>query len=666
MRFRKLDSLLSKGKGQQLFWLIAFLFLAFLVFWGVSALFFPGSFKWQDILAMFLDPGVFGGAKEHDFFRLCLTLFGLLFFTVLLISVVSNIFENISESYKKGESRYRLKDHVLILGANHMLAGMLTRLRERWKQDKKLEIVVMTTRPVEDLRDRLDAYFGDSAFMKHVSLYFDERDEPDNLRKAYADKASAIYVIGEEGEDNHDAVNLKTLEALKAVCKDSEYIRMNPSHVISCCVVMESQTTMGIYHYSKASDNEAGGNLHVDIVNANEYEAEQVLAGESFPCIDRSVSPDGEVVDGIGPDAEQSVHLVIFGLTQTGRAFATTAANLMHYPNFKDGRHRSKITFVGEHIRKPMDDFIARYEGMFRQSHSTYVRFDENDVPVVRTTAPDGRYDDCLDIEWQFIDAHPSSPHVREFLREWCDDPSQALNLVVCYGASGENTAIALHLPKEVYELRRRIPVFVHIREFNEVIEKAGRTGQFGHLHPFGAASMQKSDPLFERRATLGERVNFIYNQKGYQSRKYGSPEEAWYSADCPEWGKLSSIYSGIASFSKARSIPSALSGEMTDAEIDALCELEHRRWMTAEFLLGYTAPDKAEKEALIALRETDKEAFKAEKKQRKNDLYRHYDMIPFDDLSKGDKDKDYVIVNNIRYILGKTDAIDLSERPAR
>ena len=672
MKLRRwLHRLLSEGQGRQLFWLAIVLLLSFFVFFGISTFIFrDGAFRWQDIVALYLDPGVFEGALDnHDVFRLIITLFGAFFFAAMLISVVSNIFENVSESYKKGEGRYRFEDHVLILGANHMLFGMLAKLREKMKTQEDLQVVVMTTRPVEELRDRIEAYFGDKDFVKHVTLYFDERDQRENLKSADADRASAVYVIGEEGEDNHDAVNLKCLEALRALCRDSKYLKKNPSHVVSCCVVMDSQTTMGIYHYSKESDNETAGNLHVDIVNANEYEAEQVLAGESFPCIDRSLDADGNLVKGIRPDSDQSVHLVIFGLTQMGRAFATTAANLMHYPNFKGGEHRSRITFVGEHIRKAMDDFISRYEVMFRMSHSTYIHFDEDDGPIVHTTEPDAAYVDCLDIEWQFIDAHPSSPYVRRFLKECCEDKKQTLNIAVCYGSSSENTAIALHLPKEVYDSQRKIPIFIHIRDFNEVIEKAHATGQYGALHPFGAASTLESDPLFEKRSELGKRINYIYNQlgvkQGWQPRSYASPEEAWYSEDCAEWSKLSSIYSGIATYGKARCFPSALTGTLTDAEIDALCELEHRRWTTASFLLGYTAPDKAETAYLVDLRETDKGSFNKEKKQLKK-KYHHWDMIPFDSLSKGDKDKDYVIINNMRYILGKADAIDLSDRPAR
>lgn len=655
----------------QLLWLAGFILALVLGFLGLSKAIFPDSstFKWQEIIGMLLDPGVFGGESgKHDVFRLIVTLFGVLFFAAGLISVISNIFENISESYKKGETRYSFKDHVLVLGANHLLLGMLVKLREKVEKDKSLQIVVMTTRPVEELRDRLEAYFGKGKFMRHITLYFDERDEEDNLKKADADKASAIYVIGEDGEDNHDAVSLKCLASLKSLCQKSEHLKKNPSHVISCRVVLESQTTMSIFHFTDASDNTTDGNLHVDILHANEYEAEQVLATDWFPNIDRSRDAEGNVVEGIGPDSEQSVHFVIFGLTPMGRAFATSAANLMHYPNFKDGKHRSRITFVGERIHKSMDDFTSRYANLFKMSHSTYVRYDEDGTPIVRTKGPDEGYGDFMDIEWEFIEAHPSFPAVRKYLQECCADRTRTLSIAVCYGTSSENTALALHLPKEVFDPVLKIPVFIHIRDFNDVVDKAMGTGHFGNLYPFGAASAGKSDPLFEERARCGQRVNFIYNQQGFDSRVYGSPEEAWYSSDCKEWGKLSSIYSGISAYVKARSFPAVLDPEkkLTDAEIDALCELEHRRWTMAEFLLGFSAPDEAEKKAMLELREKDRKAYKEKKKARKKNDYVHHDMIPFADLEPSDKSKDYKIVNNIRYILGRTDKMDLSDRPER
>ena len=68
----------------------------------------------------------------------------------------------------------------------------------------------------------------------------------------------------------------------------------------------------------------------------------------------------------------------------------------------------------------------------------------------------------------------------------------------------------------------------------------------------------------------------------------------------------------------------------------------------------------------MLELREKDRKAYKEKKKARKKNDYVHHDMIPFADLEPSDKSKDYKIVNNIRYILGRTDKMDLSDRPER
>ena len=73
---RKIDQLLAKSNGMQLVWLM-----------GVSALclgvalimayfvYDDAEVKWQTVVAIFLDPGCFGGVTgHHDFFRLIIAL----------------------------------------------------------------------------------------------------------------------------------------------------------------------------------------------------------------------------------------------------------------------------------------------------------------------------------------------------------------------------------------------------------------------------------------------------------------------------------------------------------------------------------------------------------------------------------------------------------------
>ena len=100
---RRFDETLSEGRGMQLLWLVVITGFSFTIFWTIiSIVFKDGSISWQDLIALFLDPGAFGGAGVHDIFRLIAALCGVFLFSALLISVVSNIFENISSSFKNG------------------------------------------------------------------------------------------------------------------------------------------------------------------------------------------------------------------------------------------------------------------------------------------------------------------------------------------------------------------------------------------------------------------------------------------------------------------------------------------------------------------------------------------------------------------------------------
>ena len=83
---RRFDKALSEGLGSQLLWLLVAALLAFLLLWGLSCLIFPGwQFGWQDLIALYIDPGCFSGRGEHDWFRLSVALIGVLLFSTLLI-----------------------------------------------------------------------------------------------------------------------------------------------------------------------------------------------------------------------------------------------------------------------------------------------------------------------------------------------------------------------------------------------------------------------------------------------------------------------------------------------------------------------------------------------------------------------------------------------------
>lgn len=655
---RRFDGFLSEEHiWQQLFTLVIILIASFCIFLGISAIFFPGDFNWREIIALYLDPGVFDSYSErHTWFPLIITFVGIFVFTALLITVFTNVFSNISDAYRKGERRYRgLKDHTLILGANRMLIGMLAELK---RDGSTNDILIMTSSPVEDLRDKVEAYFGDKMFMKRLTFYYDERNNEANLREACAKDAKDIFIIGEDGEVDHDSVSISCCEKLEVVCKDS-------LHPVHCFLVLDNQSSAEIYHYhtGKFSQNTQ---LQVDVVDIKEYVAEQTLLGQNGK---NQLSIDGK---GIRPDTEQYVHFIIAGMTPMAKAMALTAAHLCHFPNFdsKTGARKTLITFIDFDIKRKRDVFVSEHQNLFMLSHHSDISFDADSKAIVRAHTPDKEYGDFLDVAWEFVDADIQSPEAKAYLTAAADDSKQQLAVAICQESQEDNMSAALHLPSPLYDRAKNIPIYVHLWEQGDAITKANATGQFGHIYCFGTGTSADKDPLFKKRLERGQRVNYVYRALyPAEGMPLGSIAEEWYTTS--ESDKFSSIYS-------ANSIPikkHSFGEDISSAGSVALCETEHRRWVLAELLLGFrpfTKKKLAEMKDEVAMdikkyndvnntsdaTKDDSPTWKAAWKRRKIDFY-HVDIVSFDDLiDKNEQDKDVKIMRNIPFILKETNII--------
>lgn len=660
---RRIDTLLSRGHGAQLIWLAIILLVLFFSFWGFSALVFrEEGLEWQDIAALILDAGSFGGAGHHDFFRLILTILGAIIFAALLINVIGNIFENVIESHNKGELRYSFRNHVLILGNNSLLPSMILRLLQDITPEK--DIVVMTSSPVDPLRASLEASIGKSnlkAFRSRVTFYHDDRNNKANLERACARMASLIYILGEENEPGHDSINISCLKQLEGICEES-------SHPVRCIVTMESSTSADILHYvSKPIIGETSRKqLLVDIINVNEYVAEQTLLGGSLPFSfnEAKILP----IDGVGQKNGEwdAVRFVIAGMSPMGIAMAKTAAQLCHFGSSKGMPIHSVITFVQNEIRPTMEMIVAEIPWLFRLSHYVYIR--PGEAPVVHY--PDPEYGDFLDIKWEFIDANLSSPEVRKMLSDWANEPGMQLSLALCYSSDDENLSSAIHLPRNVY--KANTPIYIHQTSCSDMLEFASSTRQFGNLFNFGAGTASDKDPLMTSRSVFGQRVNYVY------SRLYGGsvddPETLWYSLK--EADKLSSIYNANSIPIKIRSKSILRPGTVLDMNsVFDLCRVEHARWMVTELLLGFKPYSIAERKRLIARvyeecsdanRDANNGVVTKDQSptwkqicQEKKLNFTHIDIAPFNELiDEEEKLKDINMLVNIPYILGETSDI--------
>lgn len=218
---RKIDLLLAKSNGAQLMWLlglsVASLAIAIVV---AQWVFDDGTIVWQDVVAVFLDPGCFGGAGAHDWFRLILALLSVFLFSALLVSVFTNLFENIREAAQVGERRYALRGHVLILGHCAQLPVMVRALNAQGRT-----VVV-----VDEERPEVDANF---------IFYKAARHSHADLATIGAERAAAIYVMGDADDPAHDTKNLKALAILDDLCRQAP----QPVH---CYVTLADYATIEV------------------------------------------------------------------------------------------------------------------------------------------------------------------------------------------------------------------------------------------------------------------------------------------------------------------------------------------------------------------------------------------------------------------------------------
>jgi len=111
--------------------------------------------------------------------------------------------------------------------------------------------------------------------------------------------------------------------------------------------------------------------------------------------------------------------------------------------------------------------------------------------------------------------------------------------------------------------------------------------------------------------------VNFIYDQMYVKSR---SIEEAWYSL--PEVNKYSSIYC-------AMSMPMRKRCYDMDGDRMPVYEAEHRRWMMSMLIMGTRPGEIRDKARFI-----------------------HNDIVPFDELTPEEQEKDKILIDAMPDIL--------------
>ncbi len=658
---RWFDRSFSSGWGRQVIFLGAVL-LVFLVIGTIALIWCPGDGKestepFLRALELILDPGSFGDSDDEPFsvfVQFLVALAGAVVFTAMIITVLGNIVSNRIENYKKGRVRYRFDDHVLVLGANSMLMNMLREFIQTGVHEKR-KIVVLTTQDTEKLHDKMLSDIPELDDLLDVTWLNGSRIIEQTLRNVQVDEAYSIYILGEDDEIDHDSVNLECWRLVKSTCR-------NLRRAVQCYLVVDRVSTYHVLQFGKKGKDTW---LYLNIINSLENWAQRVLVSREyltgpscvsdkeknrFPAIDR---------DGIHEDSDKTVRFVIYGMTQMSYAMASTVAHIAHFPNFKDGKNRTKICFIAPDIREEMDFFLGHYDNLFRLSHADYIRWDEDGEIMRRTLRrPSKLYGDFLDIEWEFIDGSIESDNVRSLIEKWAADDKEYLSIAICENQTDANVAASLYLPEAVYV--KDIPVFVYQPLSGEVLKYAHDTVRYSNVYPFGMKD-ECYDPLFRKRIVKAKRINYLYQLENikakYEKMASAAVLEEYWDTRLEYIYKLSNLYAANSIPAKLRSVgidPDSVNDDtvLSQYDIAVLAEIEHNRWNMERLLLG-TQPiyESRRKEINDMLDKNSPEDVQKCGKAIKNHLqdnFYHKDIAPYKDLLEDSQNYDKAIVTNI------------------
>lgn len=314
--------------------------------------------------------------------------------------------------------------------------------------------------------------------------------------------------------------------------------------------------------------------------------------------------------------SEKHVHLVIFGMGEVAEAVAIQAAHVAHYPNYvREHSLRTRITMISENAETLGEGFTKRYRYLFDNSYYRIIKpSEEQTVRVFHKPMYEGRREDFVDVEWEFVDAESWHPDVREKLKQWAQDDKQLLTVVMADSDENKNVAMSLFLPDELYQ--RSIPI---------------------HKYNPNAVEYDVTMPLVQ----MAKNVNYIYDQCYNDNFKNGQGQiqtsveidraerdKLW--ADLSSVKRWSSIYNSMTIPSKMRSIGLGEDDwdkfyDISQQDIEILAQVEHNRWNVEELILGYRPCTDEEQDKIAADIETQKDAFKARKI--------HYDLRAYNDL---------------------------------
>lgn len=589
---------------------------------------------------------------------------GTILFSGFIISIITTVINQKVDSIKEGHFHYKLKNHVVIIGYDTIVPSILSELLNN-EDYSKTKFILQTSSSVEEIRNDLLSKLSKEK-MKRVLLVHAPRLSVEELKLLYTTSAKEIFIVGERKLSDHDAENMYTFETLVEIHSES-----CSTTIIPLTIWFENEASYAALQLNDISEDWKN---HFEFRPYNFYKrwANRLLTNSDYgKGTKRRVYPELDH-EGIAYQSNKHVHLIIVGMNRMGIALAKEAAHMMHFPNFNEetGDNRTRITFIDDHADREMNFFIGRHAGYFDIAPTKYADLSECNF---REWSEEDKCNNFLDIQFEFIKGRVESKYVRDWITKQLDDKDAIITIAFCVHNPSQNFGMAMYLPEEVYTRGRNdvqnpwavvdsdqvVNIFVRQEKTGALIKTFGDAAKSGNadnkkyanLYPFGM--IDDSFSVKDDSNKMAMAFNYIYkfcfdNNHPLPSTlpEYDSLKELWKST--PTSLKWSNLYLADSIEFKLRSIgldkKSAKSATFSKEQIERMAYTEHSRWNMEKLLMGYRALGENERGKGLNM------------KLLKDNMFVHYLIKPYADLTEGEKELDRNIITKLPDILSMLD----------
>lgn len=713
----KFDRILSQGLFKQILLLVALLFVIFIISFLLLSL--SGSdwitychnnhiSKWVFPFYLLIDGNAF-----HDFcsdeivgalpvFLACLIyIVGVIIFTGMIISIMTNMIERRVENHREGHIHYLKSGHYIIMGYDDIVPSFIKYIFD--EKDSEAYVLILTAVKVSLVTEKLSKSF-DKNRMEHIIVNYGHRTTDGSYEDIHLESAEEVFIVGLNSMPAHDAVNV---ECADSICHYLETRVQKPRRIT--CVFKDLDT------YSAFKTSEIFGKIKkqgIEFVPYNLYTrwGKRMFVNRTYKN-SRGIEYDYPAVfgNGIAPNDSRYVHLVFVGTSNFAVALALEAAQVLHFPNYSHNPNlKTRITFLDLNADKEMNEFVTRNRHFFEvQSHRYQDLSDESKNDTVKVFPPTctNESNDFLDVEFEFIKGDFFAPKVQKEIRKWaCAKDEQYLSIFLAVENQRNNFVMGMNMPDEVYD--NEIPIFIrqdrsdifvtNLRKEDSRLFKyttintegkpntTNRKARYANIYPFGmneAVYAADDDDKSLQRAML---INYLYNTADYKKYKFtsfndlnniptktiwGDAKEQWWGWNnenkrpkLPVYLQWSNLYNSYTIETKMASLR-AMRGlavndtsndtkPLTDDEVEELAKVEHNRWNVEKLLMGFRRP-LTEEDCFNA---KDKSTMELLAENRK--LFIHHDIRPYDDLDEV-KELDREFSRYLPWIIEMTEKID-------